>query len=84
MISFDIEKLGEDGKAEIKNVLFIPTVFDYTSSFYNNHIYLLENYTAEQAKKHGMSYYGNRTTLEKLIGYVKDTIAEEFLPDFLK
>lgn len=84
MISFEIEKLGEDGKAVVKNPLFIPTVFDYTRSFYNNHIYLLENYTAEQAKSHGMAYYGNSTTLEKLIGYVKGTISQEFLPDFLK
>lgn len=84
MITFDVEKLGEDGRAEVKNVLFIPTVFDYTRSFYNNHIYLLENYTAEQAKAHGMAYYGNSTTLEKLKKYVTDTISAEFLPEFLK
>ena len=60
------------------------SVFDYTRSFYNNHIYLLENYTAEQAKSHGMAYYGNSTTLETLIGYVKKNISEEFLPEFLK
>ena len=84
MMSFEVEKLGEDGKAEVKNPVFIPTVFDYTKSFYNNHIYLLENYTAEQAKAHGMAYYGNYTTLETLIGYVKKNIDEEFLPEFLK
>lgn len=84
MISFDVEKLGEDGKAEVKNPVFIPTVFDYTRSFYNNHIYLLEDYTAEQAKAHGMAYYGNSTTLEKLVGYVKKYIDKEFLPEFLQ
>lgn len=84
MIAFDIKKLGEDGKATVENPVFIPTVFDYTRSFYKNHIYLLEQYTAEQAKNHGMAYYGNSTTLEKLIGYVKQTIDAEFLPDFLK
>lgn len=84
MMSFTVEKLGEDGKAEVKNPVFIPTVFDYTRSFYNNHIYLLENYTAEQAKAHGMAYYGNSTTLETLIGYVKKNIDEEFLPEFLQ
>lgn len=84
MITFDVEKLGEDGKAEVKNVLFIPTVFDFTKSFYNNHIYLLEEYTAEQAKAHGIAYYGNHTTLDTLKKYVTDTISEEFLPDFLK
>lgn len=84
MISFTISKLGEEGKATVEAPVFIPTVFDYTRSFYNNHIYLLENYTAEQAKKHGMAYYGNSTTLETLIGYVTKTIDAEFLPDFLK
>ncbi len=84
MISFDVEKLGEDGKAEVKNPVFIPTVFDYTRSFYNNHIYLLEDYTAEQAKAHGMAYYGNSTTLDTLIGYVKKYIDKEFLPEFLQ
>lgn len=84
MISFDVEKLGEDGKAEVKNVLFTPTVFDYTKSFYNNHIFLLEEYTDEQARAHGIAYYGNHTTLDTLKKYVTDTISAEFLPDFLK
>lgn len=84
MISFDIEKLGEDGKAEVKNARFIPTVFDFTTSFYNNHIYFLEDYTDAQARAHGIRYYGNSTTLDKLYSYVKNTISEEFLPEFLK
>lgn len=84
MLSFEIEKLGEDGKAVVKSPVFIPTVFDYTKSFYDNHIYLLETYTEEQAKSHGMAYYGNSTTRDKLVGYVKQNIDAEFLPDFLK
>lgn len=84
MLSFDIEKLGDDGKAEVKNVLFTPTVFDFTTRFYDNHIYFLEDYTDEQARNHGIRYYGNSTTLEKLYGYVKDNIDAEFLPEFLK
>lgn len=84
MLSFDIEKLGEDGKAEVKNVLFTPTVFDFTTSFYDNHIYFLEDYTDEQARAHGIRYYGNSTTLAKLYSYVTDNIDAEFLPDFLK
>ena len=79
MVAFDVEKLGEDGRAEVKNVRFIPTVFDYNRSFY-----LLENYTDAQAKAHGIAYYGNHTTLDRLVGYVKKTIDAEFLPDFLK
>lgn len=84
MIAFDVEKLGENGRASVTNVRFIPTVFDYTRSFYNNHIFLLEDYTDAQAKAHGIAYYGNHTTLDRLVGYVKKTIDAEFLPDFLK
>ena len=84
MISFNIEKIGINGEATVKDVVFIPTVFDFTKSFYNNHIYLLENYTEAQAKSHGIAYYGNYTTLDTLIGYVKKTISDEFLPSFLK
>ncbi|MBQ6893113.1 MAG: CapA family protein [Clostridia bacterium] len=84
MLSFDIEKLGEDGRAEVKNVLFTPTVFDFTTKFYDNHIYFLEDYTDEQARAHGIRYYGNSTTLAKLYSYVTDNIDAEFLPEFLK
>ena len=84
MLSFEIEKLGDNGKAEVKNPLFTPTVFDFTTSFYNNHIYFLEDYTDEQARAHGIRYYGNTTTLAKLKSYVTDNISPEFLPEFLK
>lgn len=84
LFSFDIEKLGENGKAEVKNVLFTPTVFDYNINFYNNHIFFLEDYTDEQARNHGIRYYGNHTTLETLYKYVTDNIDAEFLPEFLK
>lgn len=84
MITFDVEKLGETGHATVTNVCFIPTVFDYNRSFYNNHIFPLEVYTDAQAKAHGIAYYGNYTTLERLIGYVKDTIDAAFLPSFLQ
>lgn len=84
MITFDITRLGESGKAKIENAIFLPTVFDYNKSFYNNHIFMLEDYTDAQARAHGIAYYGNYTTLDTLVGYVKKTIAAEFLPDWLK
>lgn len=84
LFSFDIEKLGENGKAEVKNVLFTPTVFDYNISFYNNHIFFLEDYTDEQARAHGIRYYNNYTTLAQLYKYVTDNIDAEFLPEFMK
>lgn len=84
LFSFDIEKLGEKGNVEITNVLFTPTVFDYNISFYNNHIFFLEDYTDEQARNHGIRYYNNSTTLATLYKYVTDHIDAEFLPEFMK
>lgn len=83
MISFDMVR-SETGETSIENVLFIPTVFHHNASFYNNQVWQMEEYTAEMAASHGISYYGNRTTLDKLKKYVTDTVAPEFLPDFLK
>ncbi len=83
MLSFDLVKLGNEAVV-VENALFIPTVFDFNKNFYNNHIYLLEDYTEEQAKNHGISYYGNHTTRAALCGYVTQNIPAEFLPAFLK
>ena len=83
MISFDMVKYG-DGRTEVENVKFIPTVFHHTAAFYNNQVWLMEEYTAEMASSHGISYYGNYTSYDKLKKYVTDTIAPEFLPDSIK
>ena len=79
MLAFDVEKLGEGGEASVTNVKFFPTVFDYTRSFYDNHIFFLKDYTEAQAKAHGISYYGNSTTLERLWRIVEKSIPAEFL-----
>ncbi|MBQ7660885.1 MAG: CapA family protein [Clostridia bacterium] len=81
MLTFTVEKCGEGGKAVVTEPLFYPTVFDYTRTFYNNHIYLLTEYTEAQAKAHGIAYYGNHTTLSRLYGYVQKVIDKAFLPD---
>lgn len=84
MISFDIRAVG-DKKPYLENVKFIPTVYDFDpGTFYNNHIYLLENYTEDMAKNHGIKSYGRTTSLAKLRKYVSDTIADEFLPESYK
>lgn len=79
LISFDIVKEGTS-HAVIENALFTPTVFYFPSNFYNNRIYFMEDFTEDLARSHGISYYGNSTTLEKLKGYVQNTVSEEFLP----
>ena len=80
MISFDIVSI-EGSKPEIENVVFIPTVFDWGAAFYDNRVYLLEEYTAEQASNHGIKSYGWRTSLSQLRGYVSSTISDEFLSE---
>lgn len=79
MASFDIVKNGS--KVSIQNAKFIPTVFDWGAGFYNNKVYLLEKYTAEQAKTHGIGAYGRYTSLAQLRGYVSSTISDEFLTE---
>jgi len=84
MLSFDIVlEYGTHAKAE--NVRFIPTVCHFPRSFYDNKVYLLEDYTEQLALSHAVrTYYNNTISLERLIKYVTDTIAPEFLPDYLK
>lgn len=83
MISFDMVR-AETGETSIENALFIPTVFHFNSSFYNNQVWLMEEYTADMASAHGIAAYGRYTSLDTLKKYVTDTVSPEFLPDFLK
>lgn len=80
MCSFDIVQVN-GGKPEIQNAKFIPTVFDWGAAFYNNRVYLLEEYTAQQAANHGIGAYGRYTSLAQLRGYISSTIKDEFLTD---
>jgi hypothetical protein len=43
----------------------------------------MRNFTDELAAGHGIGFYGNKTTLEKLKSYVTGTINAKFLPDYL-
>lgn len=83
MISFDLVKNGNK-KPIIDNVVFIPTVFDWDKAFYNNKIHLLEEYTEEMARNHGLKSYGRSTSLKQLRGYVSSTISDEFLSESYK
>lgn len=84
MLTFDIVKEGS-GKAFVAEPAFIPTVCHYPRNFYNNTVYLLEEYTEVLAQSHAVrTYYNNTISLERLKKYVTDTISAEFLPDYLK
>ncbi|MBQ7793046.1 MAG: CapA family protein [Clostridia bacterium] len=81
MIQFDIVQT-DDQKASLENVVFNPTVFHFNAKFRNNKVYLMQNYTAELAAKHGVkTYYKNPLSYDGLVAYAKNTVSAEFLPD---
>lgn len=83
MITFNMNLTGND--RAITDVVFIPTVFHFPANFYNNKIYLMEDYTEELAARHGVkSYYNNPCSLARMRKYVTDTISFDFLPEFIK
>lgn len=82
IITFDIVR--KKGEISIEKPILIPTVYYFNRSFYKNSVHLMENFTEEMAKSHGIAYYGNYTTLDRLRSYVTNTVSSEFLPDFLK
>lgn len=79
LISFDIVKCGDSVTTE--NVVFIPTVYYFTTSFYKNHVYLMSDFTDELAASHGLAYYGRSLSLPTLRKYLNSTISDEFLPE---
>ena len=79
LITFDIVKQGDDVSTE--NVVFLPTVYYFTTSFYKNHVYFLSDFTDDLAKSHGLAYYGRSITVSGIKKYLKDTISAEFLPE---
>ena len=77
MIAFDM--VLTDGAPTIENVEFIPTVYYYDRSFYNNRVYYYADFTKELAESHGIVYYDRTITVDNITGYLKNTISEEFL-----
>ena len=83
IISFDIVQLGNN-KPYLDNVILNPTVFHFPRTFYNNTIYLMQDYTRELAQEHGViHFYKHSLSYDRLIKYATDTIDVEFLPEFL-
>lgn len=77
MISFDIVK--DEAGTRIDSPLFHPTVYYFKTNFRGNTVYPMDMFTEELAASHGIGYYGNSTTLQRLREYVTDTISQEFL-----
>lgn len=82
MMTFDIVR--RNGNITIENPIMLPTMYYYNKSFYKNSVHFLENFDASMAKSIGLSYYGQSTSLDRLYRYVRETIDDEFLPDWIK
>lgn len=81
-LTFDIIKT-DNFKPYIENVKFLPTVFFYGMNYYSTHLYMMEDYTDELAKKHGTQIYGNYASAAQMKKYIIDNISSEFLPDWM-
>ena len=81
LATFDIVK--SNGDISIQNVLFTPVVHYFGPSYYNSHIYYLSDFTPELGETFG-NVYGITDGYDELCGYVKNTVAAEFLPEYLK
>ena len=84
MASFDIVHTSEEGSVpHIENVLFTPTVFHFRGDFLGNNVMPFEEYTPELAANHGVrTYFGHHMSYDTLLGYIENTISDEFLPEF--
>lgn len=65
----------------IESPVLMPTVFYFNSTFRDNTIILMQDFTQELASSHGISGYGNRLSLPALYAKVREVISPEFLPE---
>ncbi|MBQ3126723.1 MAG: CapA family protein [Clostridia bacterium] len=78
LLTFDI--IAEPGaEPYLDNVVFVPIVTHYSMNRDSLALYRLSEYTEALAAQHGAQKNG-AFTLSTLQGYVRDTIAAEFLP----
>lgn len=77
ILCFELVKLGDN--VSFDQVSFIPTVCYFGPSYYNGHVYLLSDYTAELHATHGTwRQYGNYSTLDDLYAILRRAIDEKY------
>ena len=82
LLTLDIKSDGKGG-LEVGNVLFTPTLFWFDWNWNNTHLYLLDRYTDELSYSHH-NYNGGALSVDGARAFITNTIAPEFLPDYLK
>lgn len=94
IVTFDIVKGEGESRAHIENVVTNPTFTHYLADSsrrdsldlevrYDLHVYLLKDYTEDKCNAHG-AHVWDSFSLSDIRGYITNTIAPEFLPDYLK
>ncbi len=88
MVTFDIVR-NSDGQLVIENPIYNPTVTHYNKQRLGLQVYMMEDYTEDLVALHGCPNYGQTAdrkiwTLDKIRGFAKNNLSDEFLPDFLK
>ena len=74
--TFDIVKMT-DGSCFIDSPAFVPTVFYYGPSYFNSHVYFLDEYTDKLAKTHGTyNLYGSYASVSDIEKYVKKIMGD--------
>lgn len=90
ILTFDISKLADD--THVENVKFLPCVTYFDTAFYNNSVWLLEDFTQDMADTHGIITYdwsygykdSHHIILDEFYYIVRQNISEDFLPDYFK
>lgn len=82
---FAFELVKTNGAVTYETVSFTPTVYHFGPSYYNGHIYLLEDYTSELHSTHGVWHtYGNYSTIEDIYTILWRSIDNQYLPEALQ
>ncbi len=82
LFQFDINKIyDEEGNYEITitDPYFVPTVTHYDYEWSNVRNYLLKDYSADMASKHGVRAYDGKFSMSYMENLVRKYIPEEFL-----
>jgi poly-gamma-glutamate synthesis protein (capsule biosynthesis protein) len=82
---FAFELVKTNGVVTYENVSMTPTMYHFGPSYYNGHVYLLENYTADLHSNHGTwRTYGNYSTVEDMYKILHSTIDARYLPESVR
>ncbi len=79
---FAFELVKTNGVVTYDKVSMTPTMYHFGPSYYNGHVYLLEDYTADLHATHGTWHtYGKYSTVDDMYNILWSTIDSKYLPE---